>query len=305
MKKHNYIIFLFLIFSFYACNDKKSNKQKSNIKNHEIEHSFKTVAVLKENLKQIGKIIAFDMIDSERFAITTISGDVFIYDLEGNQINYFNNKGNGPSEYSEPTFIKYNLDKLYIWDSFSLSIDSYDLNGEAIETYGPFASAIGDFAVSGNNLIFYIAGGKPDLVALYDLSEKEITKYLGTPSEEHYLLNLNKGAGGLAITGNKLAYLSADNLDFNLYDFDTAEAKTVIVDDSDFYNEEITNAIAIINNNRPLAVQYLMRNSYVKGLYAVGQNFAVIAEVGTMQMEANKLNTDQRFDSSYVGLSYG
>ena len=184
-------------------------------------------------------------------------------------------------------------------DSFSLSIDSYDLNGEAIETYGPFASAIGDFAVSGNNLIFYIAGGKPDLVALYDLSEKEITKYLGTPSEEHYLLNLNKGAGGLAITGNKLAYLSADNLDFNLYDFDTAEAKTVIVDDSDFYNEEITNAIAIINNNRPLAVQYLMRNSYVKGLYAVGQNFAVIAEVGTMQMEANKLNTDQRFEKIY------
>jgi hypothetical protein len=263
---------------------------------------YQKICSLKENLFLIGNIESFDIIDNEHFVVATSKpSNVIIFDKNGQQVKKIGNEGKGPFEYQNPNIIQIHNDKIYVWDADQLKLIVYDNLGNSIEEYNDFKVAIDNFKIIKNLACFYFGGGFSGMIGVYDLSKKQYVFKGGNTSEEHLLLNLNRGAGGMTLFNEGMVYMSADQLSLNYLDLNNFEERTLAaLIDNEFKVENITNAKEIINSNMTEAIKYITTNSYVTGLFMAYDNLVIKAEVGKFTKDINHNNDNsERFNKYY------
>lgn len=267
-------------------------------------HESKSVkCALKENIEILGEIISFDIINSDRFVISTsYPSCVFIYDMSGNQLKIINSVGRGTNEFISPTITKCFNDKIYVWCNRQLKLIIYNSDGEAIKEYVNFERAIRDFVIYEDYVVFYQTKAMVgSYITIYDLAEESFINDYGISSEEHILLNTRPDAGGIEVYDNNLLYSSIDKLSVNSVNFNTLkEIELLSFTDSEFKISELKgNARNIINKNKAEVINYLNINSYIKGLYKLNNNLVILAEVGKYIMDGSRLNYSNRYNKLY------
>jgi len=292
-------LFVFTIFCF-SCSKRTNQGINVGTETHSLE--YEKISSLKENLFLFGNIESFDILNDEHFVVTTTKpSNIIIFDRDGNQIKQIGEIGRGPYEYQNPSLIRIHNNKIFVWDAGLLKLIVYDKLGNPIDEYSDFKFGIKDFKVIKNLVCFYFGGGFSGLVGVYDLMKKKYVFRGGKASEEHLLLNLNKGAGGLALFKDGLAYMSADQLSINFLNFSNYKEKTLVsLFDKDFKVENVRNSKSMINSNREKVVKYLMENSYVTGMFTTSSNVIIRVEVGEIKKINNVNDDSDRYQKFYV-----
>jgi hypothetical protein len=261
------------------------------------------ISSLKENLSLFGNIESFDFIDDNHFVVTTSKpSDIIIFNKKGQQVKKIGSIGRGPFEYQKPKITKVHNDKIFVWDADFLKLIVYDNQGNPIKEYGGFKVAIEDFKITKNYVCFYFGGGFSGMVGVYDLIKEQYIYRGGETSEEHILLSLNNGSGGMTLFNDGLVYVSADELSLRFLNFSNFKEKTIAsLNDNEFKVENVKNAEKIINSSRDEAIKYIMKNSYTTGLFKSGDKLVIKVEVGEFKKDKNNLNDNSdRFVKYYI-----
>lgn len=261
------------------------------------------IATLKDDLFLFGEIESFDFISKDFFVVSTSKpAAVILFDKHGNQIKKIGDKGKGPLEYQKPKIVRVHNNKIFIWDADQLKLIVYDNLGNPIREYNNFNVAIQDFKVTTNYVCFYFGGGFSGMVGVYDLIKEQYAYRGGEPTEEHLLLNISNGSGGITLFSKGLAYMSADQLSLMFLDFNNFKVTTIAsLYDNEFKVKNIKNAKAVINSNIGEAIKYIMNNSSISGLFNLNNNFVIKAEVGKFKKDKNNSNDNsERFQKYYV-----
>lgn len=286
---------------FISCSKKSNSSIDVGSVNSRLD--YEKISTLKENLLLFGNIESFDFIDDEHFVVATSKpSDVIIFDRSGQQVKKIGRIGRGPFEYQNPKIIRVHNDKIFVWDADFLKLIVYDNLGNSIKEYGGFKVGIDDFIVTKNYVCFYFGGGFSGMVGIYDLIKEQYVYRGGEPSEEHLLLSLNRGSGGMTLFNDGLAYISADELSLKFVDFSNFKEKTIAsLNDIEFKVENVNNSAKIINSNRSEAIKYIMKNSYGDGLFKIGNKLVMKAEVGEFKQDKNNVNDNsERFHKYYI-----
>jgi hypothetical protein len=295
------LIFCLITTLCVSCSKKSDTSIKVGKGNASLE--YEKISSLNEDLFLFGNIESFNFIDDEHFVVTTSKpSDVIIFNKNGQQVKKIGNIGRGPFEYQKPKITRVYNNKIFVWDDDFLKLIVYDKDGNSIKEYGGFKVAIEDFIVTKNYVCFYFGGGFSGMVGIYDLIKEQYVYRGGEPSEEHLLLSLNRGPGGMSIFREGLIYISADELSFKFLDFSNFKEKTILtLDDNEFKVENVNNATKIINSNRSEAVKYIMKNSYTTGLFKMGNKLVIKSEVGEFKQDKNNMNDNSdRFIKYYI-----
>lgn len=293
------MIFIFLLC--FSC-DKTTKSTGEAIRPNDPE----TVTRLFENRTLHGEIISVAFIDQDNFVVGTRSpSSVISYDAFGQQTLVIANVGSGPHEFREPSIVRADNERIYVWCSNQLKLIVYTHDGEPLDEFTGFKKAIQDFLPIGNKIAFYTTGGSVDsYIEVFDLDQKSIEYKGGDVSNEQLVLSLQACAGGLSNVGNKLLFMSPDRLEINVLDLNVAEElETSKLEDPDFKVRPVAGeATEFINNEREKAFLYLFENSQVNGIYALGEKVLVKAEVGEWAVDFdNKLfDGSNRFNKFFV-----
>ena len=269
---------------------KTSNKQRN----------YKKVVydslLLQQNIKILGDITSIDFFIDQSFVITSQkSRSIYFYNSKGEQFKVLNTIGKGPFEYINPTIIKINEDKVYVWCSELLKLIVFDREGKPINEHGRFKNAIKDFDVYSDKLYMYLAGGSNKTILEYDLNSNSTINYFGNVSEEHKLLNIISSSGAIAINQSIPYFTTTDSL--NIYSINkNASLQCYKIHDENFkVNKVKDKSDDIINNNKHLLFDYLNNNSVVMGLYSSERGMLLEFEFGKYSIKNNRVNLSDRY----------
>jgi WD40 repeat protein len=297
MKKIILFLSIPLLLFFYTC---KESKYKEILTNN-IKFTENRVILLQENIKILGEISSFSFIEKDKFLVASEkTGDIIIYDNNGFQIRVLNKIGNGPGEYVNPSIVKSFNKKIYVWDDRRLNLLLYDTLGTHIYTFSNVGIGVRDFITSDNDFFFYMTGGQNNLICSYNLQTETIENVFGNSTEEHKVLSTNKKSGGMIEINKEFLIASSSELDLKLIGYDKSLKNTFPFQDSEFKVERVSDAINLFNIDRDKAMAYLMKNSYINGLYKNGNYIILVAKVGEIIKEIETYNFSKRFTKYYI-----
>lgn len=291
----------FVALSFFiSCATKSEPDINVGKETHDL--SYEKICTLKENISLFGNIESFDFIDSNHIVVATSKpSSVIIFNINGQQVKEIGDSGRGAFEYQKPKIVKVHNNKIFIWDAGQLKLLVFDKEGNSIAEHTGFKQAVNDIALSKNLVCLYFGGGYSGLLGVYDLTAKKFIFKGGQTTEEHHLLNLNTGAGGMTLFKEGLIYMTADQLALSIIDLNNFQEKDLIsLYDFEFTVENVKNAQNLINSNINKAIEYLYKNSYITGLYIVEDKIMIKAEVGEFKKTENDFNDNSnRFNKYY------
>jgi hypothetical protein len=267
------------------------------------ETTSKEICVLNENLNVLGEITSIDFIADDRFVVSTSNpSNILIYNTGGKQLKEIKLRGKGPNEFLNPSIIKIYNNKIYVWCSDQLRMLLYDLKGNPIQEFKGFERAITNFLPFKKYIFFYEAGGfEGSLIKLFDTEDKNFINEFGETTKEHLILNSRQCAGGMTIFKNKLLFSSSDNLKIHSIDLKTLKDSVIYqFQDKEFeVNKFRGNVNNLISKNKDKLIQYLNKNSFIKGLYVYYNTILLITEIGEYEFINNKLDYSNRYNKSY------
>lgn len=304
LKLHLLAVLLCPVLILCACSHQGAEIDTNDFKKVMDNDNNIVIAALNEDFHPIGEIASFNMINEDKFVVSMINpSSVIIYDLQGNQVKKISRTGRGPFEYTEPSIVRTYDNKIYVWCRQQLKLIIYDEYGTPIREHNEFERAITDFIPSRNQISYMISGGyKGSVIETYDLNKKSIVSKHGTPTEEHILLNLAACSGGLSAYDENLIYATTDQLNINVVNINTQNhVETIRFYDQDFIIERINGSASdMINGNRNDALEYLLNNSLITGLFTTDKFIVLMAEVGTFTFDSQIRDNSQRFNSFYI-----
>jgi hypothetical protein len=215
MKQFNIIISCFIALSFFGCNSTSKRGNTKEPKQIQLNTclTLQKIAELENTPSVVGEIKSFTMINDSNFLVSTSKPSrVFKYNTKGTQLQQIGKVGRGPYEYINPNIVKYNNNNVYVWCANLLKLIIFDNSGTPIKEYD-FNKAIKEFLPYKNLLCFYTSGGFDEpIIKIFDLSKNEfINDGYGTKSNEHKILNMKEGSGGLVIKDSILYFTATNN----------------------------------------------------------------------------------------------
>ena len=303
MKKTFFLFIIVLIIQ--GCADKKKNNQiDSSItvsvpNNISIDSSlfWQKISKLKENFMTLGNINSFDFVNKERFVIAGSNpSQVILYDTTGQQINRLGSKGKGPFEYTSPSIIRTNHQKVYIWCEELLKLLVFDINGKPIEQY-KFTKAIKDFIIYENYAGFYAqGGGDGPIFKIYNLKTKEFIEDYGAKTNEHKILNSFKNTGGLTKCGNNAFFTPNDKLLVYKINQENFSKEKYNINDHEFKVEAVNAKPREYISQPEKAFQYFYKNDIISGLFCLNNKIILKAQLGKIEIENFNLNRKGKVD---------
>jgi len=122
---------------------------------------------------------------------------VSLFEGSGRWLLDFGSWGEGPGEYKSPTVVAATDSIVYVWDSGSLKLLSYTLDGQ-FQTETRFPTGVSDMGLEGDKALMYHAGVFDGFVTVADLAQGQIWTF-GRPEYEDLLLGTLVGAGKVTL----------------------------------------------------------------------------------------------------------
>ncbi|WP_209332882.1 6-bladed beta-propeller [Lunatimonas salinarum] len=299
--KGKFTLLVFHCFFLFSCNEDR----KFNFEIDSISTSLEIVEIstLNENLNLLGEITSFALIDDSRFVVSTVNpSKVFIFNFDGQQVYEIAYSGIGPNEFMEPSIVRSDGKRVFVWCRTQLKLLIFDLYGKPLDEHVGYKKAVVDFQVKDEYVFFYITGGfDGPYVSRVELGEHVSTEDFGFSTESHKLLGIMACSGGMAVESGELFFSSLAELGITIVDFDDHESKIVNWNDPEFRTVELQeSAIEIVNNNRNKMIELLNESSLVTGVFKIGKHIILKAEVGEYSPEDGKEGISRkRFDKFY------
>jgi hypothetical protein len=267
--------------------------------------SEKSICILNENINLLGGIHSFDFIDEDNFVVSTVNpSSIFIYNINGEQIREINKVGSGTNEYITPSVVRVYDNKIYVWCSMQLKLIVYDLMGNALNEYIFFDKSINHFIPFKSHVVMYFTGGyRNKFIKVYDLKEGKMVYETGAVTNEHIMLTLKDISGGIAVSNSDIYYCSPDKISIGLINtINFTNSHIVDVKDKEFrVNPVVEEPLNIINGDRNSAVDYLLNNSIVTGVFSTERFLVIKAEVGKyIKQKDHHLDISNRHNKFYV-----
>jgi hypothetical protein len=293
------LIYILAAVVCVACLD--NSKTKTVKDSSEIEEYFQFD--LKENLDFLGSVKDVTFLSDSLIAIISNNPTrLFFYNMKGEQIKVVKRASDSKSDFLNPAIVKYFNSDLYLWCADLHKFFVYDSNGELIKSIKGPSYAIGDFVIKDGTAYCYINGGQSHWLSIYDLDNETILRDLGSSSNEQLLLDRHLNSGGMTLFENNVFISPSDQLSV----FSVAEGLKLqkvknIADESFKVDSVFQDPYQMVNTDINQLIDYLHQNSYVNGLFNIGDGLVLKAETGfLMQDEQNILNNNNRFENYYL-----
>lgn len=248
-----------------------------------------------------GSICSSTFINDSVLVVANKQGVISFYDLRGELLNEVSAVGTGPLEYVYPSIIRAVNNKVYVWDSQLLKMVVLNKDGLAIKEYTNFTRAITDFTIVENMLYIYLTGG--DNEHLVQTMNPENGIILGSyivSNPETNLLNMNQFAGGLATSGDVVFAAASSEINIQLIQNNKIE-RFASIPDNEFQVANLEqNATSFFNSNQQEAINYLMKNSYLKGIYSLENEIVVMCETGEYVRSETNFDSSNRYNIFYI-----
>ena len=307
--KYSFLLLLFAGITVASCTlskvgkfDKVFSFDRNTIEKSESEF----VCQLSEDSIFLGQIKDFTLLNDTSFVVVDGRGS-YLYHISGTLQKQFGNSGRAEGEMLSPSLVYATPKFVYIWCSTLMKLLVFDHESHFITELSDLKIGVTKFIVDANdeNVCFYTNGITVqlenkviDVVAIYNISQKTLMKY-GERKNEDEVLSVWSNSGGLYTDNNRLIYLHPGNL--IIYDFDLNSGMTFMykIKDKAFQREEVINAYDLIQN-RPKLHDYILKSSFVKGLYCVNGQFIIVSEIG--QFDPQNSNTQDGLKNRKIKL---
>jgi hypothetical protein len=252
------------------------------------------VCHLSEDSIPIGQISDFTLLNDT--SLLVVDGRMaFLYHISGTFVKLFGISGRAGGEMLSPNRVYATSSLVYIWCSSLMKILIFDHEGHFKEELPRFDRAVKKFIVDSDNeqIYLYTSGtydklqGKTiDVISIYHIAEQSTKKY-GEQNGEDDVLSTFSNSGGLYSDTDRLIFLHPGNL--IIHNFDLISEKTVRykIEDKTFQREAVTLRGNIVNNKRKL-IDYMMKNSVVRGLYKDNGQWIIVSETGQFDFDLQK-----------------
>lgn len=309
MKQLNFIIIPFIALIFLGCNSISERGNTEKPKEIKIDSCLtqKKIAELDNSPSIVGKIKSFTMIDDSIFLVSTSKPPrVFKYNTKGTQLQQIGKEGKGPYEFTNPNIVKAHNDNLYVWCANLLKLIIFDSTGSPLKEF-KFDKGIKKFLPYKNFICFYSAGGFDEpIVKIFDLSKSEfVNEGYGTKTNEHKILNMREGSGGLSSKDSILYFTSTNDLtinEINLNTFKTGENHKI--DDPDFNTQKMKKGInTLLQDDQSKILKYMYGTAVNNGIFCKDSIIILKSNIGKVEVDENTLefkNTSKRYHKFYI-----
>ena len=185
---------LFFILGLYIISCRNNSNEKHNSKLERSKNIDTTLTcILKENIDVIQNIEDAKFLNDSVFFVIT-NKQIIKYNILGEQIQVFSNRGHGPHEYITPSIIDINNSSIYVWCNTSMKLIEYSHDGEYKRAITNYKEAIKNFKIYKNKyILFYKSNGiKQGIIDVYDMEKDEKIKSVGIFSDEDLILSMVK-----------------------------------------------------------------------------------------------------------------
>jgi len=292
--KYSLLLLLFAGIMVVSCTRIEKNKIEKTIsfdQNLIATKEPEFVCRLIEDSILLGPIKDFTFLNDTSFVVVDGRG-AYLYHISGVFKKQFGNSGQAGGEYLSPDFVYATPTSVYVWCSSLMKILIFDHEAHLKDELSNFGRGIRKFVVDSNEKTLYLytsgifeeSGHKMiDVIDVYNIAEKSSKKY-GERSSEDEVLSVVNNSGGLYTGTNQLIYLHPGNLIIHDLDLNTEKTVRYKIEDKAFYREEVTDPRNIINDRRKL-INYMLRNSVVRGFYKDKGQFIIVSEIGQFDFD--------------------
>ena len=295
MKQLNNIIICLIVLSFWGCSSTSERENDKGSKQIQLKKclTLQKIAELENTPSVVGRIESFTMINDSNFLVSTSKPPrVFKYNTKGSQLQQIGKVGRGPYEYINPDIVKANNNNVYIWCSNLLKLIIFDNSGTPLKEYN-FDKAIKEFLPYKNFLCFYSSGGFDEpIIKIFDLSKnKLINDGYGIKSNEHKLLNMKEGSGGLAIKDSMLYFTPTNSLTINEINLNTLKkGESYKIDDPDFNTQKMKGDInTLIEKSQAEMFKYIYGTAVTNGIFCIDSLLILKSIIGDIEIDDKTL----------------
>lgn len=293
--KFPFLLLLFAGITVTSCQKEKFDKTLSFDHNLVESKDSELVCRLLEDSILLGSVNDFKLLNDTSFVVVDGRG-AYLFNTSGTFLKQLGKSGQARGEMISPKLVYATSDFVYILCSSSKKFLIFDHDGNFKDEVLDFKNSVEKFVVDSNDETIYINSGgifdqsrnkTIDVISSYKITENIIKKY-GERSNEDEVLSILSNSGGLYVDTERLFYLHPGNL--IIHDLDLTSDKTIRykIEDKSFRREKVaTNPLSIINNRHKL-IDYLVKNSVVKGLFKDSGQFIIVSEIGHFDFNIEK-----------------
>jgi hypothetical protein len=267
------------------------------------------VCQLSEDSILLREIQNFTLLSDTSFIVVDGKG-VYLYHISGTFKKQFGKLGQAGGELISPTLVYATSDFVYVWCTSLMKFLIFDHEGNFKDELSGFKKAIKKFVVNSSDEILYLytsgifdesENKMIDVIDVYNIAEKTLKKY-GERTPEDEVLSTFRNSGGLYIDTDMLIYLHPGNLIIHGLNLKSDKTVQYKIDDKVFYTKEITSNIRDVMENMPKLIDYLHKNSIVKGIYKYNGQYIIFSEIGQYDFneQTRVLNTQKRKIKLYI-----
>tara|TARA_A100000171_G_C2136961_1_gene151069 strand:+ start:3245 stop:4339 length:1095 start_codon:yes stop_codon:yes gene_type:complete len=306
--KLKFLLPLALALLVYSCTSKTKSKEGVNIENDLVLSGTivtDSISILDEDNELLGQISSMAFITKSKFVVATKAGSIVTYNLMGERVGGFSNIGTGPYEYVSPGKIKIYDNRIYLWCSQLLKLIVFDLEGNPIQEYTKFSTAIKDFVVVDNKIYFYMSGGSLySLIEVYDLNTQKSIAFHGEEDRSSEILSMLSCSGGLAINNGNIYFSPVGQLKIESIKNGSIIMQKSLVD-NEFRVTELDNVnYGKLRDDIEARVNYVNQNSYVGGIFIINNQIVIKTDVGQFVYDnvwdSKTWNISKRYEKYFI-----
>ena len=267
------------------------------------------VCQLSESSILLREIVDFTILSDTSFVVLDGRG-AYLYHISGAFKKQFGSSGQAGGEMISPSNVYATSNFVYIWCSSLMKFLIYDHEANFKKELSGFKRAVNKFVVNSSDEMLYAytsgffdeTNNKMfDVINAYNIT-KESSKLFGERGPEDEVLSTWINSGGFYVDMDRFIYLHSGNLIVHNLDLNSDVTTRYKIDDKAFYTTEITSSIREIKENGSKLIDYLHKNSLVKGFYKNNDQYIIVSEIGQYDLNAQTrvMNSKERKVKLYI-----
>ncbi len=247
---------------------------------------------LNQETQLLGNIESAALHPTHGIAVATADPGIVLLNSEGQFRQDIGRVGQGPFEYQGPLVLRFNNERLTVWDRGNRKLITFDPDGQALQEWTGISRNLSNFALQGDTLFGYHGGGlRENYIAAYARQDRGTpSAQLGQAPAEHFPLSLLDGSSPIAYDDaqQQLLYASPAEPIMHVYDTDTGATSTVDINDNAFNTEAVQDyqSLEDINSDILGASEQAFKSSRFSSIHVVdgGITLAVLQH-GVLEYE--------------------
>ncbi len=162
---------------------------------------------------------------------------VLLFDASGSFLRRIGSRGEGPSEYVNPTLVATLGNAIFVWDSQEEKLIEYKTDGEYVDELTRLTKPIKAFKVSTDrrNIAFLLSSMDPQgFLQMYDIDSEAYGDTYGSSNIEHVMLMMKDDTFYFSRASNRVLFGSPSRAVLMTVNLATGQYREIAVPDDDF-----------------------------------------------------------------------